>query len=164
VLLGSLAGQFGVALIGFAGIAVTAIVTYIGTRNRYLNDLARDYDLSLRKNRVAVYPELWALTEVFPHYGRERSRKVIDVGTLDDLADALRRWYYRRGGLFLSDETRRSYFALQDKLHDVAATHDRGRKLEYVEWKPLREAGSTLRTSLALDLLSRRPSALRELE
>jgi len=40
---------------------------------------------------------------------------------LETLTLSLRKWYFQKGGLFLSDNSRDRYFELQDAIRDVLA-------------------------------------------
>jgi hypothetical protein len=139
------------------GVLVTAIVTYTQTRRRLLDDLTHDYDLALRSNRVEVYPALWHLTEALPRYGKQRP---VTISELRELIENLRAWYFERGGLFLSPDSRDSYFAFQQEL--TAATRD-GEPYETIDpatRERLRESGSSLRATLTEDIRSRERTVL----
>jgi hypothetical protein len=155
----SSAGVFVPAVGAFAGVLVTAVVTYVETRRRFLTDLAHDYDLALRSNRVEVYPALWKLTEALPRYGKEHAAAVSD---LLELIESLRAWYFETGGLFLSTDSRDAYFAFQDDLSRTTRGRDARDALTDDEREQLRSSGSALRTALAADIRSRRRAELSE--
>jgi hypothetical protein len=96
-LVASLTGEVFVASVALLGVLVTAMVTYLGTRKRLLDDLARDYDLELRSNRVAVYPSLWELSS--PGTFLEKHGGVVTISELTVLSESLRLWYFEKGGV-----------------------------------------------------------------
>lgn len=98
------------ALVGaFLGI----ITTYVGAVVKFRQDLRAEYDKDLRTQRILEYRTLWKLTAIFPKYGRTHN---VTQADLQGLAVALRDWYFDGGGMYLSDESRGAYFALQEEL------------------------------------------------
>jgi hypothetical protein len=148
-------------VVAFAGVLVTAVVTYVGTRRRLLDDLAHDYDLALRANRVEVYPALWALTEALPRYGRPGD---VSISDLQQLIGKLRDWYFETGGLFLTAGSRDAYFELQEELASTTRDRDAHEAIGDEDRERLRVCGSTLRTALAADIHSRRTARLSQAE
>ncbi len=145
------------AVIALVGVVLTALVTYSETRRRLLSDLAHDYDLALRNNRVEVYPKLRALTETLPRYGTQRPLAVDD---LLQLTNRLRHWYFETGGMFLSGEARDAYFDLQTALADALRDREPEDEVSADERERLREIGSTLRTKLSADVRTREAAEL----
>ena len=102
---------------------VLGIATNWATSRR---TLALQYDTELRRERLAVYADLWSRLEVLNKYGRSSSR-LSRVDTEKLVAD-LKRWYFQVGGIYLSEPTRSDYFALQDALqHALASAAGRAR-------------------------------------
>jgi hypothetical protein len=159
MVLASLTGDVIVAVGALVGVAITAIVTYTETRRRLLDDLAHDYDLALRSNRVETYPALWALTEALPQYGKQR---VVTISDLLNLIENLRGWYFERGGLFLSPHSRDTYFAFQTALTKATQGHEPYETIDPKTREQLRESGSSLRTALTKDIRSRERATLDE--
>ena len=84
--------------------------------------------------------------------------------TFDDLHQltvSLRQWYFEKGGLFLSDNSRDAYFALQDEIREVLA-RDNSPQSEVDEstYEALRKKGSSLRTALTRDVGTRKAPRL----
>lgn len=147
-----------VAVIGLVGSAAGAIwAAYVGTRRRVLAELEAQFDADLRTERLKVYPALWSALEPLAKYAREPPGLPKQV-ELEHLAEALRRWYFQVGGLYLSVESREAYFALQDRLAAVASDPDDD------EFEAIRRLGSSVRTALTYDVGTRRPFSLRNPE
>src|SRR4051794_26383693 len=89
---------------------VLGIATNWATTRR---TLALQYDTELRRERLAVYSDLWSRLEVLNKYGRPSSR-LSRVDTERLVAD-LKRWYFQVGGIYLSEPTRNDYFALRTR-------------------------------------------------
>jgi hypothetical protein len=154
-----------VAVIGLLGTATAAtIAAYAGTRRRVLAELEAEYDSDLRKSRLEVYPALWSALEPLAKYAREHpgypTREEIE-----ELSGALRKWYFRTGGLYLSAESRLAYFDLQDSLTVVLSserweTIDPEDELDSHTFEGLRHLGSWLRTTMTYDVGTRRRFSL----
>ena len=139
---------------------VLGIATNWATSRR---TLALQYDTELRRERLAVYADLWSRLEVLNKYGRSSSR-LSRVDTEKLVAD-LKRWYFQVGGIYLSEPTRNDYFALQDALQHALATAraERG-ELESAgdeAFEFVRLRASRLRTSLTRDVGTRKVLKLR---
>ena len=106
----------------------TAVVTHVLTRRaerersalalsakelEVRQQLASQYDADLRARRFKAYASLWRPLEPLALYTPPSD---VTYQDLDDLASHLRRWYFARGGLLLSEEARECYFDLQDAL------------------------------------------------
>jgi len=133
------------------GAVASGALTYVGTRRK----LALDYDADLRKRRIEAYQDLWKGLEPLSRY------EPIPFSHTEakDLAEGLRSWYFRDGGLFLSTTARNDCFALQDILRYVVngwgwETPDK-LNLTPEAQEALRAYGSRLRTSLTLDVGTR---------
>ncbi|MDX6512036.1 MAG: hypothetical protein QOE36_1540 [Gaiellaceae bacterium] len=157
----SITGELVVGGFGILAALITGLVTFVETRRTFINDLTKEYDLALRANRVEVYPALWQLTEALPRYGKERPLTVAD---LVELIESVRGWYFERGGMFLSGESREAYFAFQKGLSATARERDGSDPVDAGERDRLRDLGSALRTSLTLDVRTRRGSELSKAE
>jgi hypothetical protein len=79
-------------------------------------DLQVEYDKSLRDHRIASYKPLWASLVKLARYPEPVPLPHADVRPF---SEALRKWYFEDGGLFMSEETRDKYFDLQDGLRIV---------------------------------------------
>lgn len=116
--------------------------------------LALQYDTELRRARLEAYGKLWAQLETLNKYGRASSR-LSRVDT-ENLVTALKHWYFRDGGIYLSEPHARRRHA-QDpeaarrahpcaarlrarrclagrrahKAHAVAETRDPARQLDH---------------------------------
>jgi hypothetical protein len=124
---------------------VTAAATFVTTRR----NLQLEYDADLRKLRIDAYLDLWQRLEVLSKYARPNTLARAEAQAL---AQSLRDWYFKKGGLYLSVETRADYFAMQDAL-SVLATG--GAVLNEGEDEFLRVLGSQLRTGMTRDVGTR---------
>jgi hypothetical protein len=125
--------------------------------------LALQYDTELRRERLAVYADLWARLEVLNKYGRESDRLTrVDA---QRLVTELKRWYFQVGGIYLSVAARTDYFALQDALqHALVTARSEGaeqRSAGEAELEFVRVRASRLRTSLTRDVGTRKALKLR---
>ena len=134
---------------------VTALVTAYLTTRKIREDMEAKYDTDLRDRRLKVYAELWASLEPLAKYAPPGP---VTPRTLADLSRSLCAWYFRAGGLFLSEPARDAYFALQDSLvaHEKADGPDAHRALDHTAFEAVRGRGSLLRTQLASDIGTRR--------
>jgi hypothetical protein len=83
---------------------------------RVSQDLQIEYDKDLRSRRVVQYQKLWSCMLPLAKYP-EADPPAYD--SIKMLSESLRDWYFGEGGLILSEETRDSYFNLQDGLKIV---------------------------------------------
>lgn len=128
--------------------------TYVSARRKFRDDLQAQYDKTLHESRMASYKILWAHLEVLAKYAR---LKPVTHDSLTELASHLRDWYFKHGGLFLTDNSRESYFALQDAIvAEFKNQHSVSEELSETAFETIRRKGSDLRTSLCTDLRSRR--------
>ena len=139
---------------------VLGIATNWATSRR---TLALQYDTELRRERLAVYADLWSRLEVLNKYGRTSAR-LSRVDT-ERLVGELKRWYFQAGGIYLSEPTRNDYFALQDALqHALATARADHAELESAgdeAFEFVRLRSSRLRTSLTRDVGTRKVLKLR---
>jgi hypothetical protein len=154
-----------VAVIGLVGAASAAtIAAYAGTKHRIRAELEGQYDAELRNSRLGVYHALWRALEPLAKYAREPlgypKREEINK-----LSASLRRWYFQKGGLYLSAESRQAYFDLQEALTVVVtserwAATDVAAEVDEDTFEALRQLGSWLRTTLTYDIGTRRRFSL----
>jgi len=140
------------------GAVISGVLTYVGTRRK----LALDYDADLRERRISVYTDLWTRLEPLAKYSTKDFFSQADV---KKLSESLRKWYFEKGGLFLSTGTRGDYFALQDVLSQLAGEwgrdSSRRQNLTVAAREYLRLHGSHLRTSMTQDVGTRTRPKLR---
>jgi hypothetical protein len=139
------------------GAVVSGVLTYVGTKRK----MVLDYDADLRERRIIVYTDLWARLEPLAKYASQDFSSQADV---KELSESLRKWYFEKGGLFLSTGARGDYFALQDVLSQLAGEWgwDSSRQnLTVAAREYLRLHGSNLRTSMTQDVGTRTRPKLR---
>src|SRR5262249_12223580 len=83
----------------------------------------------------------------------------------NELSVSLRKWYFQKGGLYLSSEARQAYLDLQDALTVVVTSArwrdaDVGEEVDGDTFEALRHLGSWLRTTLTYDVGTRRRFSL----
>jgi hypothetical protein len=137
---------------------VTAVLAAVGTYVTTRRNLQIQFDASLREMRITAYKELWARLASLAKYARPEP---LSRNEAQELAVTLSDWYFQTGGLFLSQETRRDYFALLDGL-EVLPRRASGATLSVEDDELLRVLGSRLRTGMTRDVGSRRTFIFRE--
>jgi hypothetical protein len=131
---------------------VTAVLAALGTYVTTRRNLQIQFDASLRELRIAAYKALWKELEDLAKYGRAEP---LSRSQAQQLSISLRTWYFETGGLFLSQETRRDYFALLDGL-EVVPRRTNEQILSEEDDEFLRVLGSRLRTAMTRDVGTRR--------
>src|SRR5689334_16479348 len=99
--------QISILVAAFTAI-IAAIATFITTRWELRRQFDFEYDRQLRERRLGAYSKLWRQLEPLSIYDRDP----ITVEAACDMSAALTRWYYRNGGLVLSEQARQAYFPL----------------------------------------------------
>jgi hypothetical protein len=147
-------------LIAFFGTLLTVAVTATATALKVRQDLQREYDLSLRKERMDAYRELWKTLEPLAKYFRAQR---VTYASLKALGSDLRKWYFETGGIFLTVPAREAYFNLMDELRlvEILEERDLPGEVDFATFDRLRELGSALRSTMVADVLTRRGPALR---
>lgn len=133
---------------------VGAISGILTTSWKTRKDLESEYDIDLRKHRIDAYKELWKHLEPLADYSPPAKLTYEGMGKI---SVALREWYFKQGGLFLSVKTRAPYFHLQQALTELAAGHEGGgrKELDPDTSRIVRTLGSRLRTSTTQDVATR---------
>ena len=142
------------------GLAMGAIGTYLGLHWKIRKELIAQYDKDLRTERIRVYLELWGLTEPLATYSPPGT---ITTQTIESLSRDLRHWYFASGGLFLSENARDAYFALQKLILATAKEHAKLNEMELPipAQESLRKVSSRLRTAMTTDIGSRVKPAIK---
>jgi hypothetical protein len=136
------------AVLGLVSAGVLALL------NNWINARA-GIDENLRTQRLENYPDLWASTAAVSRW----PRSTVHRWNLDDLHRTLRSWYYGKGGLFLSEQSRARYGDLQELIAALVTANDRGAAIDVLApdaYTDLMETASALRTALTEDLDTRR--------
>jgi hypothetical protein len=76
-------------------------------------DTLKAYDTDLRSRRIDAYTKLWFLLEPLSHYNRPEP---VTYELILDMWTSIREWYYRIGGIYLSEKSRISYFFFLDEI------------------------------------------------
>jgi hypothetical protein len=131
--------------------AIGGIVSFIGAVINNALEKRTRIDESLRDTRIQNYQVLWKLTGLFPQYPKT---PLIRKEKLSDLSTHLKDWYYDRGGIFLSGNTRIAYSNLQKSIHQVIE-NGKNDPISDSDYALIRLHCSKLRTELTKDLQSR---------
>jgi hypothetical protein len=137
-----------IALTTGGAIVVAAIGALVGAA---VNSRAK-IDEGLREQRLAVYPQLWALTSFASTWPRQDP----SWQELDGVHRSLRHWYYGTGGMYMSERTRELYGDVQQLLAEMVRSRaDVATHATADEYKDLEERCSGLRAALTQDLETR---------
>jgi hypothetical protein len=141
--------------------------------------LSTEYDIKLRESRVNAYSKLWTLLEPLAKYARPQP--VTYKSTLY-LWKGCRKWYFKIGGLFLTENARTTYFLfmeeIQEVLEEAIENLDQYEDIAFLTYEDLKEKvpdkdlpkptlqrlidrGHDLRTSLVEDIGTRIPPKLK---
>jgi len=115
---------------GFIGLASGAALAYLGAILKFRKDLEAEYDKDLRRHRIDAYVELWKPLELLARYDRP---KPLNRKTLKELSVAMREWYFRVGGLFLSEDARKAYFVSRKRSRISLKAHSRRRMRNWIQ-------------------------------
>ena len=115
-------------------------------------------DTELRDLRFKSYSELWHITRVLPRWPVDEQFTYEKLGKY---SENLRSWYFgtdgrQPGGMLLTEDASQSYRNLQTRIADILKSPRLADKLTDENYEEIRKLGSTLRTELTRDLLSRR--------
>jgi hypothetical protein len=137
----------GVALV--SGLISASINSWLTSRAKVNEEL--------RVERLKAYPQIWERTITFSRWPR-------DERTYDDLRRFhldLRDWYYKRGGLYMSENSRGRYGDVQELAAvELEQPPPPPTALSKERYERLMEACSAFRTGLTEDLESRRQRSL----
>src|SRR5690242_9138356 len=97
---------------------VGAVTSYIGAVIKTNLDLHTKLDDQLRDRRLAPYKEIWLKTAILATWPRATS---VTYAQLHKFSGDLRDWYFGKGGIYMSVETRNAYFALQEAVTQLTA-------------------------------------------
>jgi len=145
------------AAAGGSAVIVGALAAWLGSvwkeRIARTETLFGQIDTDLRQRRIEVYKELWELTALLPKWPRDET---VTYDRLLSFSHDLRKWYFFRGGMYLSRTAQRDgYATLQDKVAEILQGKPSG-ALSTVHYDTVRERCSYLRTLLTADIESRR--------
>jgi len=140
--------------LGAVGAVAGAIGAVAGVLGKVIFDRSKRADETIHVKRLEVYPLLWKTTEILPLWPRSAT---VTCEKLQGFCENLRDWYFKVGGMFLSERSRNAYGRLQQELTDVLKSQPQEPLLPTGElYERLRHRCSTLRTELTEDLSSRR--------
>ena len=142
--------------IDMATTKVESAITRSDEEFRQLLKFGYGVDVDLRKRRIDVYTELWEKTKILSKWPRNPDVTYI---ALKDFSEALKEWYFEKGGMFLSRTTHnKAYIPLQEAITNTIKQKG-GPIYEGItdeEYDRIRELCSNLRTHLTEDIISRK--------
>ena len=109
-------------------------------------------DVDLRTRRIEVYKDLWQETALLPRWPRDEK---VTYADLLKFTSALKEWYFKTGGMYLSRTTHdEGYFPLQKELERVLNQGKDGPlSLELPnDHESIRDRCSKLRSLLSMNL------------
>ena len=151
------------ALLGaLGGLASGAAAAWVTMKSKRIDQVVEGlklwvsaYETKMLEQRLTDYPKLWRLTEAT---SRRRIGALTSPSALG-LAEQLTDWYYREGGMVMSEDARDKFFAARNSLEPLNPERDPN------QWHAkVVDAFSGLRTALCEDMNSRRGPRLRSSE
>lgn len=134
---------------GVVGVALGGVVTWLTARWQLRKELEYGYDRELRAERVAVYKELWKLSEQLPRYHPRRNPT---GSAVEQTIEDFHRWFFEVGGLFLSDKARSAYFAMMNRLREIADRNGEADAIRDDDVRDLYDVAEDLRIQLVSDV------------
>lgn len=134
---------------------VGAVVAFVGAYTQKIIDARGVISQEVRNERQAVYQTLWKNTELLPMFPKNSTAT---YRQLHNLTRTCRDWYFREGGIYLSEEAQRAYRTAQKIMCDAvnAKPTELDTPLSDADYESSRSALSALRTELTKDLASRK--------
>ena len=141
------------ALLGaITGAGTTGLFAILNARLQARQQFAIGHSKDVWAARFASFKELWTLTSALPRYWV----KIPPRSMTDATCNALHEWFFRGGGLLLTNEARRRYFDVQNALREVSSADiSPDAPLSGKEVERLFRLGEALRVQLCYDLVSR---------
>ena len=133
------------------GALVGGAISWLTTNSRLRYELELLYDRDLRTRRVAAYNELWRRTKRITRYPISAE---MTGATLREVRADWSDWYYEKGGIYMSEAVRSTYFEAADALQDGAGVAG-GRELSSAEYDSVYAHVKALRDSLTGDIGAR---------
>lgn len=139
----------GAALLsGLVGSLAGILVTMWQVRKQ----LEAGAELQRRENRIPVMQELWSHLQAFSFFGKPQKER---GELLRKISDDLTQWYYKKGGLYLSETSQKFYVRFQTTINTFITNYDLPEikldQLNHSEFHQLQEEASVLRTLTARD-------------
>jgi hypothetical protein len=144
---------------GLIGITSGALLTYISAILKFRKDLEAEYDKELRKARIDVYTVLWCDLQALARYDRPEP---LNLQTLQKLTISMRKWYFEKGGLYLSEDSRKFYFDLKEIIKKILEKpeYQAGESLNTEDSEHILKQASLLRSQLTKDIGTRKSSPI----
>jgi hypothetical protein len=144
-----------IAAISVLSVVMTALFGLLTNRQKFREDLQAKYDATIHEQRTAVYLPLWKKLELLARFAPPET---VTMKRLDELSTTLREWFFDKGGLYLSDESRQAYLNLQETITHVRNREISDRGVDESSLRRIQDKASALRASLSKDIGSRKVS------
>lgn len=108
----------------------------------------------LQKDRWLEYEKLWNYSGLLPKWPRNTQ---LTLGQLHALSYDLKNWYFGKGGIMMSKESREAYEFVQIALTKAwEGVQNEQSVVSAVDYDAIRSAFSNLRSEMTQDLKSRK--------
>jgi hypothetical protein len=133
---------------------ISAILTYFLGVLKIKRELIVKFDQRVLEERLMAYKELWKLFLPLAKYNPSQSPT---YGILKNISILMTKWYYETGGLYLTYESRKEYFDVQDKIQELLKKSSAdSENLDEESKSAIFKKVSLLRTKLSGDIGSRK--------
>lgn len=130
---------------------IAAVLGYLAISRKIEKEKEATVDLHLRKLRIEAYRELWKVMLPLSISQREKDNPILNA---KELSEALAKWYFETGGIYLSDVSQSAYRILQHTLQKVIDCNAESDHYSELVGQAIQDA-SDLRTCTARDIGSR---------
>lgn len=131
------------------GAMTTGLLALFTARGQARQQFALGHSKDLWAARFSSFKELWAITAALPRYWPEVPPRSVVRTT----SDSLHEWFFRGGGLLLTNEARDRYFDVQNALHQIEINGETpDAPLNAADMARLFQVGEALRVQLCVDL------------
>ena len=132
---------------------ISAILTYFLGVLKTKRELIVKFDQRVLEERLTAYKELWKLFLPLAKYNPAQS-PTYDI--LRNISISMTNWYYETGGLYLTYESRKEYFDVQECIQELLKNvKNETDILDVASKSAIFKKVSLLRTKLSGDLGSR---------
>lgn len=139
-----------VALVALGGVIVGAIISAIATWRIATATIAAAHEGEKYRQRLAAYQSLWSQTQRIRRTPEDDDRSIVALKQTLDQLDA---WYFQTGGLLLTDDARKSYFALLGLIQERLSLGPM--EVSENDYSKIFQAATDLRRVTATEVLGR---------
>lgn len=139
--------DFANLIFALVGVVVGALIAGVATWRAAEMMASTTLEAEKYRQRLDAYQKLWSSTQALRRTPEEQD---LTPESLATVVDALDSWYFRTGGLLLTDEARAAYFNLIDCLKD--GSWKDGEPISRVDYAPVLRAATRLRDITATEV------------